>query len=206
MRSGSRCCPFPPFNALHGRRYWRLRALSFLLKAGSRRSGPGRRPPPRPGRHPPCPPVPPGPVPARHRPCKAPVASPLGPGRFPAGPWLPFPTGVSQGPAGSRSTWREPVRCLPRQRPGTTPSPRPRGPPAGPGLGPPSCPSPGVLPIPPMRSRRGRCPDVPSAVRQVPRRFPSYGCMRSEPPRHQQLFFKFFHEFFRLRPAWCFRT
>jgi hypothetical protein len=50
MRSGSRCSPFTPFNAFHGRRYRRRRALSFLLKAGPRRAMTGAKAPrPRPG-------------------------------------------------------------------------------------------------------------------------------------------------------------
>jgi hypothetical protein len=80
MRSGSRP-PFPPFNAFHGRRYWCLRALSFLLKAGPWHTGARARPPGLgPGLSPghrsrPSPAVPLGPAPARHRPCKAPVGS-----------------------------------------------------------------------------------------------------------------------------------
>jgi len=218
MRSGSRCSPFTPFNAFHGRRYRRLRALSFLLKADPWHAMTGAKAPrPRPGHRSALPHLFRSarrrPAPVRHRPCKAPVGSlavnalavsrsglvvsqpvpgcrsPLASARDPPGP---------APPGGSRS-------AAPRQHPGTAPSPRPCGLPAGPGLEPPLAPARASC-RPPMRSRRGRCPDVPSAVRQVPCRFPSYGCMRGEPPIHQQLFFKFFHEFFRLRPAWCFRT
>jgi hypothetical protein len=196
MRSGSRCSPFTPFNAFHGRRYRRLRALSFLLKADPWHVMTGAKAPrPRPG-HRSVLPLPFRSAPARHRPCKEPVGSPLGPGRFPAGPWPPFPTGVSQGPAGSRPTWREPVRCPPAaSRPHAVPSAlRPAG---RARAGAPSCPSPGVLPtphevparalsrcplsrqasalpFPVLRMYEGRTPDSPTTFLQVfSRIFPS---------------------------------
>jgi hypothetical protein len=171
MRSGSRCFPFPPFNAFHGRRYWCLRALSFLLKAGPWHTGAGARPPGlRPGhRSRPFPAVPLGPAPARHRPCKAPVGS------LAVHALAVSRAGLVVSPSQSLAAvphWRQPgTRRVPphlagagplppRQHPGPTPSPRPCGLPAGPGLEPPLAPARGPADPPhevPARAL-SRCP------------------------------------------------
>ena len=147
-------------------------------------------------------PVPLGPAPAWHRPCKAPV----GPLIVNA---LAVPRSglvVSKQVPGCRPRWRRPgTRRVPLHLAGAGPLPlgsipAPRRPPglaaclAGPGWSP-LLPQPGGTADPPG-SRRWRCPDVPSAVRPTPCRFPSHGCKRGEPPRHQQLFLKFFSRIF----------
>ena len=211
MRGGSHRCPFPPLNAFHGRRNWCFRALSFLLKGCPWHAGAGAQPS---LCAPAFPPVPLGPAPARRRPCEAPV-----------GPLIVHALAVPRsGLVVSKQVPGCRPRCRPRRRrpgtrwvplhlagagplpPGSIPAPRrPLGLPAcrpGPGWSP-LLPQPGALPTP-LRSRRWRCPDVPSAVRPTPCRFPPYGCMRGEPPRHQQLFLKFFSRIFPAPPFLAF--
>jgi hypothetical protein len=177
-------------------------------KAGRWHGGRSGGPRPRPAPDPAFPALSLGPASARRRPCKAPVG-PLALNAFTVSrsglvvssrSLVAVPADGGQGPpgpaqpGGSRSA-----------APGSIPAPAvPSALPAGPGLEPPLAPARGSC-RPPHKVRRGRCPDVPSAVRPVPCRFPSYGCRRSEPPRHQQLFLNFFDEFFPLRRAWHFR-